>query len=511
MRTKRDIVAVIAALCVAATVGAADEAFISTRYGALFYPGEVAAFSVPLGADAWRVVDCDGIERGRGKMLGTKLALSESAIGNRVGAFRLDVMGGGVTNSMWFARLTSRKVEPCPWAGTGTHAHHGWGKGDLRFVDLIAAAGLGWVRDEPLWESCERTKGSLVMPKTFDAYVGALYAKCIRMNLLLTYGNKCYANPCDAEGFARFAGFCAAHFRGRVDRFEIWNEPQYFGFAKQYAKGNDNAIVWVKPFVSFTHQADEAIHAANPDAVVNVAVEDQEYLLDMMLANGIARRHNAISFHPYCHSQHCPERTFFLKDFGTKHRALAAANGGADHWCVTEAGWCTYVGTGTYWHVAGGYPRASHAGQAACVVRMYLSALAAGCEYACQYDFMDDGPRRDFTEHNFGLVHQDGTPKPAFAAVAFMTRFLGDATFDRELSTKPDEFRMMRFRRGDSIYLACWAVEGTCTVDLPESFGSASKCFDFMGNVVCPPLSGKRVLTLTERPIYLTEFQRKEE
>ena len=510
MRIKRHIVAAIAGFCLVASVGAADAALASSRYGALFYPGEVAVFTVPPGADAWRVVDCDGIERGRGKVSGSELALSEEVIGNRVGAFRLDVTGGGTTNSMWFARLTSRGVTPCPWAGTGTHAHHGWGKGDLRFVDLIAAAGMGWVRDEPLWENCERTKGSLAMPKTFDAYVDALCAKGIKMNLLLTYGNKCYENPCDPAGFARFAGFCAAHFNGRVDRFEIWNEPQYFGFAKQYAKENDNAIAWVKPFVSFTHKADEAIHAANPDAVVNVAVEDQEYLLEMMLANGIARRHNAISFHPYCHSQHCPERTFFLKDFGSKHRALAAANGGANRWCVTEAGWCTYVGTGTYWQVAGGYPRASHAGQAACVVRMYLSALAAGCDYACQYDFMDDGSRRDFTEHNFGLVHQDGTPKPAFAAVAFMTRFLGAAAFDRELSPEPDRFRMMRFRRGDSACLVCWAVEGTHTVGVPEPFGSASKGFDFMGNALCPQFIGERTLTLTERPIYLTESQRKE-
>ena len=510
MSTKHDVVAVIAAFCVVATVGAADENLISTRYGALFYPGEAAAFTVPPGADAWRVFDCDGVERGQGKVSGSELALSEEAVGNRVGAFRLDVTGGGATNSIWFARLVSRGVTPCPWAGTGTHAHHGWGKGDLQFVDLIAAAGLGWVRDEPFWDSCERTKGSLAMPKTFDAYVDALCARGIRMNLLLTYGNKRYENPFDPEGFARFSGFCAAHFKGRVDRFEIWNEPQCIGFAKQHAKESDGPIAWVRPFVSFTHKADEAIHAANPDAVVNVAAEDQEYLLDMMLANGIARRHNAISFHPYCHSQHRPERTFFLKDFGAKHRSLAAANGGANRWCVTESGWCTYVGTGTYWQVAGGYPRASHAGQAACVVRMYLSALAAGCDYACQYDFMDDGPRRDFTEHNFGLVHQDGTPKPAFAAVAFMTRFLGTAAFDRELSPEPDRFRMMRFRRGDAACLVCWAVEGTLAVDVPEPFGSASKGFDFMGNAERFPFSGRRTLTLTERPVYLTEPQRKE-
>lgn len=38
-----------------------------------------------------------------------------------------------------------------------------------------------------------------------------------------------------------------------------------------------------------------------------------------------------------------------------------------------------------------------------------------------QYDFQDDGPRRDYTEHNFGMTFQNLTPKPSFAAVAFMT------------------------------------------------------------------------------------------
>ena len=30
-----------------------------------------------------------------------------------------------------------------------------------------------------------------------------------------------------------------------------------------------------------------------------------------------------------------------------------------------------------------------------------------------QYDFQDDGPRRDYTEHNFGMTFQNLTPKPS--------------------------------------------------------------------------------------------------
>jgi hypothetical protein len=68
-----------------------------------------------------------------------------------------------------------------------------------------------------------------------------------------------------------------------------------------------------------------------------------------MLYGGIARPHNLVSFHPYCHWQPRPENATFFKDGGKKMRATAAAApGGVKRFIVTESGWTTYSGKMKY-------------------------------------------------------------------------------------------------------------------------------------------------------------------
>lgn len=249
-----------------------------------------------------------------------------------------------------------------------------------------------------------------------------------------------------------------------------------------------------------TTAAKAAIRHANPSASVCVAAEDVESWLDAMIEQGVANGDDVFAFHPYCHRQHRPEREYFLKDFGARHRALAQKHGGATRFAITEAGWTTYQGTGVHWQVAGSYPRASYAGQADCIVRFFLAAKAAGVEFACQYDFKDDGPRRDYTEHNFGLMFQDFSPKPAYVAVATLSRMVGTADFEGDMESDPSCFRVMKFRKADRTILVCWAVEGECEWSVPEPYRSGER-FDLYGN----PLGAVDAdsLTLSERPFYL--------
>ena len=78
---------------------------------------------------------------------------------------------------------------------------------------------------------------------------------------------------------------------------------------------------------------------------------------------------------------------------------------------ITEAGWTTYEGAMQYLAIAGGYPRSSLVHQAQYVVRMYLSARAAGVDYSTQYDFRDDGANRSYTEDN--LAWSTRTTRPS--------------------------------------------------------------------------------------------------
>ena len=167
------------------------------------------------------------------------------------------------------------------------------------------------------------------------------------------YGNPIYDNPFDPQAFASWAAFMAESFKGLTSHFEIWNEPHNFGFRKRY--GGDMTSEdspWIREFVAFTRAANDAIRRVQPDAHIAVTAEDSWPTLATMLRLGIADARNTISFHPYCHGQPRPERSFFFSDRGKAMRELSAAHGGASRYTITEMGWTTYQGPGEYLAVA---------------------------------------------------------------------------------------------------------------------------------------------------------------
>lgn len=537
----------MAALAAAAFCMAVDSraAILPDRFGALWYPGETATFrvetptdgalqgvsgvpDVPEGvlqgavpsAPVWRVTDWLGRDCASGTIArGNALAIPHDVLNWRFGAFRL-ALG---SNETWFAFLPSREVAPCDWVGTGTHAGHGWWKGDFRYLDLVAAAGLGVVRDDAIWDWHEKKRGDIVFTENFRAMVQALMVRGILFACVLNGKNDLYEDPLDADAFAHYAAAAATaarEFGIDVRVFEIFNEPHNFHFPRvylpegmEYARFQcDPKALWVQKHAELTRKAADAIRAVLPDANVGVGSEDYWDLFKRMLANApIARKGDVVTIHPYDHFQPRPEGNWFFRDGGREVRETLLANGGADRIAITECGWTTYDATdgGAHAHV-GNYPPSTLVEQAQYVVRLYLLARQHGVEFACQYDFMDDGPRRDYTEHNFGLVRKDATPKPAFAAVAAMTRLVGDAEPLGSRSPNEESWRLYAFRYPDeSLVYAAWSVRGECSVALPESLvpGSA-RCLDLMGNEIPMPLDDDGKLTLTERPIYILTEKR---
>lgn len=497
----------------------------STRFGSLFYPDEIPEVSYKLVNRNIHVKpnECNQVRTlkdWKGNVLYTETAPFKSSTGtfkatpamlkNLFGAFELeikliDAKSGTVTDkvSTWFGRLQSPNPKPCPWIGTHLHAGHGWGHGDLRFLDIFSAVGYGVVREEFGWAGIEREKGKYVLSDKHHALVDELYKRNIRFNLLLTYGNKIYDNPYDPEAFGKWAAFMAQSFKGKVNTFEIWNEPHNFGFKKLYGGPSygPNAT-WLSKFVEFTKVADKYIRTVQPDAHIGVTAEDIWLSLKQMVEEGIANKHNTITFHPYCHGQPRPERSFFFNDRGKAMREVCAKNGGASKFAITEVGWTTYDGPMQYLAIAGGYPRSSYVHQAQYLMRLYLSAKAFGVEFVTQYDFKNDGPNRSYTEHNFGVVHEDYTPKPALLSAAYLCRLMEDAQYVDDLGAQ-DNTRLYQFKlKNGEPMVAAYVVEGElqCNIPVKDSF----RATDLQGNpVALKPQNGILSITLTEMPVYL--------
>lgn len=451
----------------------------------VYYPGETASFSG--GAEDFEVADenLDIIARGKGK------EVPHALLGGRFGAFRYT--SGVVTN--WFAFLPSREVKPCPWVGTVTHPSFGWAFNNLIAVEAMSIGGYGIVREFNRWEGREKEKGVYRRDPRYDAYLAALKEKGVRTIQLLVFGNPIYENPVDSEAYANYCAWSVKTYAKDVAYFEIWNEARNFGFRKQYGDK-----LWMDKFIETTLLAKKAMRAVDPNVQIGVASEDMAGDLGRMIERGIADENDIVTFHPYSHRQHRPEREYFFCDYGAKLKDHALRHGGVHRWGITEAGWTTYQGEGSFWDVAGSYPRASYAGQAECLIRMYLSAKASGVEFVCQHHLKDFGSRRSYTEDNFGVLFEDYSPKPAFAAVAAMTRLIGQAQYVGHIEDDSSRYRVIAFKTSERRILACWSVEGDYVWRIPAK--AAEACvIDLYGNRLGRVPS--RNLTLAERPVYL--------
>ena len=436
------------------------------------------------------------------------LRLTEPQLRNRFGAFRVEFFGRLASGNeellgeTRFVRLNGRS-RPVPWCGT---CFHRWN--DLRRFDLMAAAGIGTVRNALHWPSGEKRKGEYETPADFRRSIDRLRELGIEPIIQLIGKNKIYDDPLDAEAFARWTAYAASVSAKDVNSFEIWNEPFGFGFGEP-GKHPWTDWSWLGRFVEFSRKAVSAVRQVRPDATISVASDDYADGLALLKA-GLASREDSVAFHPYVHARDPrPERfSMFWKDGGATLRKVMAEHGGASRLCITELGWTTFGSdrTGRSDHRfsnRGFYPSVSHEEQAWYLVRAYLMARTAGVEAICQYDFQDDGNQRDNTEHNFGLVFADFSPKPSFAAVAFLTRILGDARPQGELSENPADYRVTSFVRVKRRILAAWAVESDVVWTLPSDFGPVARCYDMMGNAM--PVLEKRTFPLTESPIYVVE------
>lgn len=130
---------------------------------------------------------------------------------------------------------------------------------------------------------------------------------------------------------------------------------------------------------------------------------------------------------------------------------------------VTEAGWQTEP-TGVF-----SQPGVSEAVAARYAPKLLLESARRGIPRTYLFDLVDrfDDPKLERIEAHFGLLHVDGTPKPAFGSVARLMAELRDPRGTPAASTAPlrvrpsaplpSDVRMVALRHSDgSAVLALW-------------------------------------------------------
>ena len=502
----------------ALTVSVAANAAAPISPGGVFRAGATAALSIGAADDTWCVLDAaaypsNEVVVASGTTMGAMLRIPHKTLEWKLGAYVLRSWqsGGSETNETRFAFIPPGDVRPAPWVGTCFHlTDYAWGGGDVavlkQFSGVAAEAGIGMVRTGPKWAECEKTPGVYSLPGYFEPFLDDLVARGMSFCCDLHYGNATAypQNPIDATAFANWAAWMADTFAGRIDTYEIWNEPSNFQYYQYYTNLVEEcaktSVKWTSHFANFTRTVDDAL--AGRGLRVLVGGGDWYTPLYNMIEAGIARSHNFVDVHPY-HSGRRPEQSRWLEDgFLEITNRLAAAGAAGAGIAITEVGWTTYDGDD------GVFAPSTSAEQARNIVRMYLVAMVGGAEFSCQYDFKDDGKSQTKRGDNWGLLDYWGHPKPAYAAVAAMTRFVGDAEFVEELSTNAGTYRLQRFDRADGVTnFVAWSVEGDRTVAISQDVRNALRgtvAYDIYGNKIASPRNGIK-LHLTEAPVYFVK------
>ncbi len=225
-------------------------------------------------------------------------------------------------------------------------------------------------------------------------------------------------NPAD---YGEIAAYIASRYRDSVAAIEVWNEPNHSGF---FAAPDP-----AKSYADLVKAAYPRIKAAAPTVKVlagALSTADAAFL-KRLYGFGLRGSYDAISVHPYMvDSSVAPDDATYpqaLAPFsfwqGLKLiRTTQTAAGDKTPVWATEFGWNTSsVYTPGGW--LNGVSEATQADYLKRALRL-LSDRKAGLAFvegAVIYNLRDNGTNQADVNHNYGIIRNDFSRKPAFSAV----------------------------------------------------------------------------------------------
>jgi uncharacterized protein YraI len=333
--------------------------------------------------------------------------------------------------------------------GYGVQAH----QDTARVVQALNDIGFGWVKQQVRWAETEGTKGKYGFAG-LDNLVDTANAGGIKVLFSIVAapgwarpGKSGVGPPDNYQDFYDFMGAMAAHFKGRVGAYEIWNE-------QNLKREWEGAPLSAADYVRLLKGAYQAIKAADPNAIVvsgaptptgisdgNWAIDDRQYLQQMYNA-GLRYYCDAVGAHPsgyanppdvlYTGGDFDPKRGFddhpsffFRNTMEDYYRIMAASGDGGKRIWATEFGWPTISGMGV--GVNPGYEFAADINeqqQADYIVRAYTWSRNwghAGVMFLWNLNFWPAaGAQNEMAK--YGIVRGDWSPRPAYIALKNMPK-----------------------------------------------------------------------------------------
>ncbi len=325
--------------------------------------------------------------------------------------------------------------------GLSTHMSHTHTNntitGTMRLVEEIESE---WIRDELRWGwgMEAKTKGELRMP-TAD-WTDQVNKAGVNSLAILGFGNTLYNdingvndssgiyvptidNEKYFEAFLNYVTFVVTNCKGKVEAYEIWNEPNHADFNYQISKSKysyDPADYFELLKASY-----KVIKNIDPQAkVVGGAFlfggTRNSGWIEELFASGAGAYMDAFSVHMYSYKDANPVEEEFKKDYARIEAAMDRYNFNGEVW-LTETGY--FTGSAQY--------SVSETDQAALLLRSKVAWDKCLMENERNGEFFaytlrDSGEDEAKAGNNFGIVDFGYKKKTAFNAVKLFNSIMHD-------------------------------------------------------------------------------------
>jgi len=371
-------------------------------------------------------------------------------------------------------------------------------------------AGVAWWRLWLRWDAIETTKSQYNW-KGLDAIVAEAEKNGLKLYVNITGGEQVFQKtprapgddwalmgpggsaPLDREAWKQFLTAMGTRYKGRIPAYQIWNEPD----AKNGFYPFDP-----KAYVSLLKESAEVLRAADPKAKIGLGgfaaglspkttfnKKDNAWPAGAFYALSPQPYFDIVDFHFYSTAEpgqswdrvreDVKEGNRFLKTVGEDKKPL---------WNSETSMYSGPVGQSGGW---GNVPYISESDQANELIKLHVQSLSVGVARTFWYGFIGD----------IGIANGDLSPKPAYAAQAFLSSILSDVKFLRDEPASPN-YRAYAFAKGKQYLTIAWAMAGRGELAVESPGAKHFQSIDRMGN---PSPLAKGVTTLfkmTPSPVY---------
>jgi len=355
--------------------------------------------------------------------------------------------------------------------------------------------GTSWVLNTFYWSSIESKQNEWDF-SGYDTFVDNNKSAGLKVLGVLAYDVKWihkdgkshnYIPPERLPEFLQYVRKTAEHFRGKVDAWCIWNEPNFLSWT-----GTDDE------FVELSRQAADAIREVDSEVTLLGGAFNRgvfglpEKFIRKLFESGAMEKTDGIAFHPY---ELNPARTAMLYD---RFKKIVDDYGFGDKIWITEAGYPT----------GGWYPtKVSEKRFPEYVIKTIVLLAVRGSNKFLWYQMFDPVDRENAdSEDFFGLVRsrEDYTSKGAQAFRLCATYLPGATCYVQEPGRDeiPGSLRMFWFRKKDGGALVMWN-DGLGSKTIPLQIpGTNHKIHDpVTGNAVSIE---EKIIKVGTMPVFIT-------